>query len=238
MDTLKFEKLKTKVIAHRGLSGIECENTISAFVAAANRSYFGIEADVHETKDKKFVIFHDNSTKRLAKRDLEIKNTRLKKLKKLSLSNASGEKRSDLKVCTLDEYISVCKKYNKKAIIELKNRMSEKTISKIVKVFKKCDYLDNTVFISFSMDNLIDLRKLLPKQPIQFLTSKITDEILDQLVKYNFDLDIHYKCLNKEVIDKIHSKGILINCWTCDDLKIAEELALWGVDFITTNILE
>ena len=47
MDTIKFDKKKTVMIAHRGLSGIETENTNSAFVAAGNRSYYGIETDIH-----------------------------------------------------------------------------------------------------------------------------------------------------------------------------------------------
>ena len=47
MDTLKLDKGSIKMIAHRGLSGIERENTAAAFVAAGNHSYFGIETDVH-----------------------------------------------------------------------------------------------------------------------------------------------------------------------------------------------
>ena len=53
MQTVKIKKSKTKMIAHRGLSGIEPQNTSIAFAAAGNRSYFGIETDVHITKDGK-----------------------------------------------------------------------------------------------------------------------------------------------------------------------------------------
>ena len=59
MNTIKFDKKDTRVIAHRGLSGLEKENTNSAFVAAGNRSYYGIETDIHRTKDGHFVINHD-----------------------------------------------------------------------------------------------------------------------------------------------------------------------------------
>ena len=41
MDTVKIKAKGVKMIAHRGLSGIERENTYPAFVAAANRSYYG-----------------------------------------------------------------------------------------------------------------------------------------------------------------------------------------------------
>lgn len=65
MDTIKFDSNAVKMIAHRGLSGIERENTCPAFVAAGNGGYFGIEADVHVTKDGKFVIIHDETTERI-----------------------------------------------------------------------------------------------------------------------------------------------------------------------------
>lgn len=53
------------MIAHRGVSGIECENTAAAFVTAGNRSYFGIETDVHRTADGQYIIIHDDDTKRV-----------------------------------------------------------------------------------------------------------------------------------------------------------------------------
>ena len=36
MNTTKIDSRKTKMIAHRGVSAIECENTAAAFVAAGN----------------------------------------------------------------------------------------------------------------------------------------------------------------------------------------------------------
>ena len=61
-DTIRINASNVRMIAHRGLSGIELENTNSAFVAAGNRSYFGIETDVHITADGQFVIIHDDNT--------------------------------------------------------------------------------------------------------------------------------------------------------------------------------
>ena len=55
---------------------------------------------------------------------------------------------------------------------------------------------------------------------------------------YNLDLDIHYKSLNKEFIQKVHQKGIKVNCWTVDIKEDAEALIEMGVDMITSNILE
>ena len=65
MDTVKLENKTVRMVAHRGLSGLEKENTCAAFVAACNRAtYFGVETDVHRTADGQFVIFHDDNTAR------------------------------------------------------------------------------------------------------------------------------------------------------------------------------
>ena len=37
MDTIKINSGRTLMVAHRGLSGIELENTLPAFVAAAKK---------------------------------------------------------------------------------------------------------------------------------------------------------------------------------------------------------
>ena len=65
VDTIHIDSGNVKMIAHRGLSGLERENTNAAFVAAGMRSYFGIETDIHRTADGQFVVFHDDTTTRL-----------------------------------------------------------------------------------------------------------------------------------------------------------------------------
>ena len=72
MNTIKIDSGKVLMVAHRGVSGIEKENTCSAFVAAGNRSYFGIETDVHRTRDGKFVCIHDDTTGRVAIDNLKV----------------------------------------------------------------------------------------------------------------------------------------------------------------------
>ncbi len=139
---------------------------------------------------------------------------------------------------TLKEYITICKKYGKKSILEIKNLITEEGIKNIVKEIDELGCLDNVVFISFQLGNLIKLRELLPNQPLQYLLVEYTDEAGADMDKYNLDLDILYVKLTKEIVDLMHSKNHLVNCWTCDDKSAAERLAGWGVDFITSNIIE
>lgn len=102
MDTEKYRALKTKTIAHRGLSAIECENTNAAFIAAGNRSYFGIETDVHVTADKRFVIIHDDTMKRVSGEALAVEKSTLGELRAQKLRTADGYSRADYIVPTLE----------------------------------------------------------------------------------------------------------------------------------------
>lgn len=239
MDTLKIGNTKCKIIAHRGLSGLECENTNAAFVAAGNRSYFGIETDVHVTADGEFIIIHDDSTKRVADVDLEVEKSNYCDLKKLRLyDNIDKRLRSDLVLPDLKDYIRICKKYEKIAVLELKNPMSEKDILGILKEISDEEYIENTIIISFDWDNLVKVKSNLPEQKVQFLTSECDDKLIEKLKVYKMDLDIAYRSVTKEMVRKLHENNIKINCWTCDNKEDAEELILYGVDYITSNILE
>lgn len=239
MNTIKFNSGKTKVVAHRGLSGIEKENTNVAFIAAGNRSYYGIETDVHRTLDGKFVCFHDDTTGRVCIDNMVIEETTFDTLRKLLLTDRDGIKgREDLKIPTLKEYIATCKRYEKIAVLELKNEFEKEDIARICDEINELEYLNNVIFISFAFNNLVKLREIYPEQKVQYLVDDYSDELPSILKEYSFDLDIHYKALTKERIELLHSFGIEVNCWTCDDKDSGEELASWNIDYITSNILE
>lgn len=241
MDTLKLDKGNIKMIAHRGLSGIERENTVAAFVAAGNHSYFGIETDVHLTADGKYIIIHDDYTGRVAGNNYHVEETEFDVLRSLRLTDINGENnRGDLMLPTLEEYISICKKYEKTAVLELKCQMEEDVIAEIAEIVKNMGHLDNTVFISFSLENLILLRKLYPEQPAQYLVGEIPDvqEMISTLKKYRLDLDACFASVTKESVEEFHRNGIKVNVWTVDSLDDAKKLVEMGVDYITTDILE
>ncbi len=251
MNTIKIDKKKSLMVAHRGLSGLEPENTIPAFVAAGNRSYFGIETDVHVTADGKFVCFHDEQTARVAGDDINVETSSFDLVRKIVLDNIcgvekeTGEKigalkgRDDLLIPRLEDYINICKKYEKKAILEVKNFMKKEDLQRMVEEIEALGYLENVIFISFCLDNMIALRELLPNQKLQYLTgSKYNEEIHEALIKYKLDWDVFWPVLTKELIDEFHAEGIEINTWTVDNKEDAEKFSSWGVDYITSNILE
>lgn len=241
MNTILFEKNGVKMVAHRGVSALECENTCAAFIAAGNRSYYGIETDVHVTADGKFVTIHDDHTGRVSDLDISVEGSTYEQLCKVSLygnvkRRSSG--RRDLVIPTLTDYISICKHYGKAAVLELKNRIETDYIRQIVDEIRSLDYLEQTIFISFSWENMTDLRAMLPNQKLQFLINGWDNELPNRLHANHLDLDIGYEYLTAERVTRLHSLGIEVNCWTCDDPVQAEALVAMGVDYITSNILE
>lgn len=243
MDTIKINNGNTKMVAHRGVSGIERENTNAAFIASGNRSYFGTETDVHVTKDGKFVIIHDETLDRVTdgKCRINVEESSYDDFKDVILPDLDGSfARQDLKTPLLEEYVRICKKYGKVCVLEVKNPFSENDIKRLVEEIKGIGYLENVIFISFSLENCINLRNLLPDSNIQWLIGgdNLPDGLVDTLLKYNLDLDIQYTLLDKETIEMFHANGIVVNCWTCDDKDTAERLAEYGIDYITSNILE
>ncbi len=241
-NTVIVNKMTTKMIAHRGLSGLERENTCPAFIAAANRSYFGIETDVHVNRNGEFIIIHDESTSRVSggKYQLNVEEVPFDELSEVVLPDLDGTfDRADIRIPKLSEYIKICKKYDKRAVLELKNHFIKEDIVRLIDEISGLEYLDGVTFISFDFNNCVMLRELLENAEIQWLTSdEITLEMVEKLKKYSLGLDIYYKRLDREKVDMLHINGVSVNCWTCDDKASAEELALMGVDFITTNILE
>ena len=237
MNTIRFNH-QIKIIAHRGVSGLERENTCAAFIAAGNRSYYGIETDVHVTKDGKFIVFHDDTTDRLLGIHHVIEETDYETLRSLRLTDLDGTRRGDLVLPSLEEYIRVCKKYGKECVLELKNHFEMKHIREIISIIRSEDWLNHTTFISFDLANCICVRQCLPDQRIQYLVQEVTEEIISQLVQYGFALDADYRTITREQVAACRKAGIAVNVWTVNTVETAEKMLEFGVDYITTNILE
>ncbi|MBR6737871.1 MAG: hypothetical protein IKL82_05870 [Clostridia bacterium] len=237
--TVDISNNTTKMVAHRGLSGLEVENTVNAFRLAGNHSYYGVEADVRKTSDGKFVMCHDDSLKRISGFDLKVENSTLNSLKNVVLYDKNSKsKTQNIKIATLEEYIEVCKECQKHCYLELKPAFSLDDISNIISIINNYNYLESVTFISFDYQNLLHVRSLLPTQPVQFLFNEVTNEIKEKLARDKIDVDVKHKGIKKADVEYFHSIGLKVNCWTVDSKATAEKLISWGVDYITTNILE
>ena len=123
------------MVAHRGLSGIETENTAAAFVAAGNRGYWGSETDIYRTSDGHFICSHDSTTGRVCGEDLTIEQTDFDTLRALVLHDHDGVRRGDLRLCTPEEYLSICRCYGMVCVVELKSEFTDDEIARIIDIF-------------------------------------------------------------------------------------------------------
>lgn len=242
MDVIRIDSKQTKMVAHRGLSGLERENTCAAFVAAGNRSYFGIETDVHTTRDGKFVIIHDETTDRVSdgKYCINVEKSDYADIENIVLPDLDGSRtRQDIRIPLLADYIRICKKYGKVCVLELKNEFHPEDIARLVDEITDLGHIGQVTFISFSWKNCVAVRQLLPGNDVQWLTdSRVTEDMAEKLAANRLNLDIYYPRLNPAAVKMLHERGIKINCWTCDDREEAEKLVEMGVDYITSNIIE
>ncbi len=237
-ETIQIDNGEVKMIAHRGLSGLEVENTDEAFVLAGKHSYYGIESDVRKTADGKFVMCHDETLERIAGKKIEVEKTTLTELLKVPLNSKHPELSYAPNLATLESYIIICKEYDKQAILELKSNFTEPEIVEIVAIISTLGYLDRVTFISFNYDNLLLVRKASPSQKLMFLFSELSDEITSKLIKDNVDVAIYHKALTEKAVEEFHEADLEVNVWTVDSEQIATKLIGWGVDYVTTNILE
>ena len=169
MNTIKFDnKENIKMIAHRGISGIECENTCPAFVAAGLKSYYGIETDVQVTLDGKFIIVHDSDLKRIAGLDIGVMTSNFDDLRAIRFSSIDGTvPRTGLYLPSLEEYLSICKKYGKEAYLEICAISLYDHVIGIASTVEQMGMMDSTTFISFNHSNLTDLRSSYPHAKAQ-----------------------------------------------------------------------
>ena len=240
MNTTKFvHPRKPLMVAHRGVSGLETENTHAAFVAAGNRSYYGIETDVHVTADGKYVAFHDDETGRLAAENVIIEQTDYATVRSMILRQRDGNfGRTDIRIPSLQEYIEICQKYEKVAVLELKNHFRKEQVFEICGIIDEIGYLENVIFISFDFENLVYVKEKHPNQTVQFLTGRCDEELAKKLSALGMDLNIYFEGFDRETAERCHRYGIKVNCWTVDRLEDAARLADLGACFITSNILE
>ena len=169
-------------IIHRGIVNKNYkENCLESFKVSFKRKY-GIETDIHATKDNKFVCFHDFTLKRIFKINQSIKNINYTDLKKF-------------KIPLLNEVLELSK--NKFPIfIEIKPLLNKKLLSKLIyetRVFKKC------IFISFKHKNIYNLLTLNSKVKVGI--SFWHKDSVKSILKYGLNKKIKYLILDKKFLN-------------------------------------
>lgn len=231
---------RTLLVGHRG-SNIGVENTAEAFRNGAARGYDFLECDVRVTADGQFVISHDTDTKRLGG-NREIATSTLAELQADTLRQKRHGEEYTGTICTLGEYLDICREADIRPVIELKwsTGINSKDISNLPALIA---YIDSAGFahkcvILTSMKPCLEyIRSYRPDIELQFLAAKYWRNHYDWCDSLRIDTDIAHDCFTATGVDSLHRKGLKVNCWTVDNLDRAKELRDMGVDIITTNAI-
>lgn len=231
---------RTLLVGHRG-SNIGVENTAEAFRAGAARGYDFLECDVRVTSDTQFVICHDTDTRRLGG-DREIAASTLAELRSDTLRQTRHGQAYTGTICTLGEYLDICREGGARPVIELKwstgiNSKDFSNIPALIAFIDSAGFADKCVILTSMKPCLEYIRANWPSIELQFLGAKTWRNSYRWCDSLRIDADIAHDCLTASGVDSLHAAGLRVNCWTVDNPDRAAELRAMGVDIITTNAL-
>jgi glycerophosphoryl diester phosphodiesterase len=226
---------KPLVVAHRGASLEQPENTIEAFEAAIDAGADAVEFDVRMTADGHAVVMHDPDVSRTTDGTGLVSEMTLEEIRKLG-------------VPTLRESLE-CLAGRAAADIEIKNLPGEPgfTPEREAAVEATLDALDAVSFpgqvivSSFNPASLAHSRALRPDVPTGLLTEYGVDaeEALTRAVEqgHPWGLPFVLKVLEADdgFSDRVHAAGTLLGVWIADDPETARRLFELGADAVATN---
>ena len=172
------------LIIHRGIVNKQHkENLLKSFKQSFKKGY-GVETDIHATKDQEFICFHDFTLNRIFKKRESVKNMEYSKIKKISIQNRKP-------IPLLKDLLKTSK--NKYPLfIEIKPTFSKKLLQKLLKEtskFSKC------VFISFKHKNIYDLLRIKSNTRVGLSFSNYTSAKM--VIKKSSNKQIDYLILDK-----------------------------------------
>lgn len=238
---------KTIIIGHRGAGGEAPENTLAAIKRGIDVGVDRIEIDVRLTADKKVVVIHDRSLRRINGSIRRIKNLTYNQLKEVDFGSHFSSHFSNERIPLLEEVIDTTKGKST-LLIELKNRRNYHPDLEMLSwnIVKEMNAENDCIFQSFDDNSLFDLRDMKISSPIHKLFSTFVP-----IKPYYAGSNLHYKkfkrydfvdevglkqgYVNRKVVNKIHQMGKKVNVWTVNNPDKMRTLNAIGVDGIITD---
>ena len=218
----------TQVIAHRGASKAERENTLDAFRRAGEMGSNAVELDVRRTADGKMAVHHDAA----------LSDGRL-----ICEMNASELPEH---IPLLSEALDACA--GMWVNIEIKNHPidadfdANDTLAATVATHLAERGEDHRWLIScFHRPTIDAMRTLRPEIRTAWLTEGVRDEDCERVAREMANmghtaLHPYTKHLTRNCVDVFHKTGLQVNSWTIDDPARMAEVIEWGIDGICTNV--
>lgn len=181
-------------LIHRGIVNKSFkENLLNSFKASFKKGY-GIETDIHATKDAQFVCFHDFTLKRIHKINKSIKNINYSEVQSLTRRKYPIPLLRDLLKLSKNKYY---------LFIEIKPLFSSRLLKELLhetKKFNKC------VFISFKEQNIYRILKINKKTKVGLSFTPSTS--IKQIYKKSKNKDVNFLILDKYFLNKSLIKKI------------------------------
>lgn len=226
---------KPLVVAHRGASVEQPENTIEAFEAAIDLGADAVEFDVRMTADGHAVVMHDPDVSRTTAGDGFVSEMMLEEIRKLG-------------VPTLRDALE-CLAGRAAADIEIKNLPGEPSFTpdREPAVEATLDALDavgfpgQVIVSSFNPASIAHSRALRPDVPTGLLTEYEVDaeEALVRATSRGHPWVLPFVLKVLEAGDgfaeRVHAGGAVLGVWIADDPDTARRLFELGADAVATN---
>jgi glycerophosphoryl diester phosphodiesterase len=204
-------------IAHRGFTQVFPDNTIEAFRAAIETGVDGIEFDVQETADQRFIVYHDAELF-----GININRLPLTEIKKVKL-------RGKFRIPTFEETLDVCMR-QVKLVVELKQVQS---IDAFVQILRMHGSLNLILVASFREDPLSKLFQLAQETHRAIIIGHQIQNLLDIVKRVQADtVIVKYPLANTELIQEVKSNRMSVLLWGCTssrDIRTALKLGIDGI---------
>ncbi|GBG05350.1 glycerophosphodiester phosphodiesterase [Lactobacillus rodentium] len=218
------------VISHRGVSAKNgVQNTIAALKKTSKLHPDYVEIDVHETKDNKFVVMHDENLKQLAGINKRPKDLTLKQLNKIMLKEDGHRAR----IASLDSYLKVANKLHQKLLIEIKTTPSDSKAMLQRFNHRYGQLIINRHYQLQSLDySVIErLHRLNPRLFVLYIQPYNFTYPSNLAAGYSME----YSTLNNDFIWQSHLQRKPVYAWTVNTSGAMKQMMFIGVDGIITD---
>lgn len=234
------------VIAHRGANKFAPQNTIEAFVKAADMGADGVETDVRITKDGQLVLCHNTTVNKTSNGRGKVMNLYFGDMRDMDFGSWFGRRFSNTPIPTLDDFLEVMKTTDVSILdIELKP-VTHKDLSFVPEVIYKVrshGLLDRLLISSFDRKILIKAKAIDERVKTGFLYPFFGEAVAMRFVspvnmaaKSGFDYILpHCSYINEGIVKKAHKAGLKIAPWTVNDISLIDKLCAWGADGVITD---
>ncbi|HEY6666727.1 MAG TPA: glycerophosphodiester phosphodiesterase [Propionibacteriaceae bacterium] len=221
---------ETEVLAHRGFIQGGVENTLPALQAAAKAGADRVEFDVMETKDGKFVVMHDTNLKRLAGKNLNVKDLTQDELTKITV-RAGG---MEAKIPSLEEWIQLSIQLNLPQLLEIKLHGGETPdlVPRLLAVLDRAAVTEHYTYHSLSREVVEELKRLRPQLVVGFIVPVNFGGVPD--VNADF-IVIEQQSYSSRFVRQAWADGYSVIVWTVDDEQQMRDYMDAAVDGIITD---